>query len=208
MSNFSLLKTNNSNNNSILFNETNSIHSIKNNNNNNTSLNLYNNKENSLKYYLAPIFTVPILNIEVNENESDLELCTVEAKFPEKLPNNLNQTINYIIESGDKSFFKLNQQTGKLILIKSFDAEKQKNYKLKISTLQSTQSNLFIKSNALAHSANIIINVIDVNDFIPSFEQNFYTFQLNDQDKPGTVIGQVTAYDQDAEVIKKFNLNI
>lgn len=156
--------------------------------------------KNVSKRYFAPVFTIPILNLEVLENEDDLELCTVEAKFPEKLPTNWSHAINYIMESGDESLFELNLQTGKLILLKGLDAEKQKNYKLRIGTLQATKEDLFVTSNALAHSATIIIHVADVNDFIPNFEQNTYVFRLTEHAKIGTVVGQVTAYDQDVEV--------
>lgn len=162
------------------------------------------NEVNLRKRFFAPVFTIPILNLEVLENENDLELCTVEAKFPEKLPTNWNHSINYIIESGDESLFELNQQTGKLILLKGFDAEKQQSYKLQISTLQATQDDFFVTSDALAHSANILIHVVDVNDFIPNFEQNTYVFQLSEHAEPDTIVGQVTAYDQDAEVLKNF----
>ncbi|ETN77487.1 cadherin domain protein, partial [Necator americanus] len=51
----------------------------------------------------------------------------------------------------------------------------------------------------MAHFVTITVNVGDVNDWIPNFESSNYNFVVQEDTMPGTIIGQVTAFDQDKE---------
>lgn len=51
---------------------------------------------------LAPVFTVPQLSVMVDENEGDLELATLEAKYPDGQPG----TVTYVMQAGDPSLFR------------------------------------------------------------------------------------------------------
>ena len=42
--------------------------------------------------------------------------------------------------------------------------------------------------------------MLDVNDNAPSFEQQYYEFDLDEHASPGTVVGQVKAMDLDLDL--------
>uniref|UniRef100_A0AC34RR14 Cadherin domain-containing protein n=1 Tax=Panagrolaimus sp. JU765 TaxID=591449 RepID=A0AC34RR14_9BILA len=141
---------------------------------------------------IAPVFTTPVLSVMVEENESELELATVEARYPDGQPG----TITYVMQAGDPSLFAISSFTGTLTLLKPLDAEGEQEYVVKIGTAESAGLST---DETLPHSATITIKVIDVNDWIPNFETNNYAFAVNANTEPGTIIGQVAAFDQDRD---------
>lgn len=58
------------------------------------------------------------------------------------------------------------------------------------------------------YTALVIVEVVDVNDWIPNFELDSYQFKVNVDVKLGTAVGQIIAYDQDrtASFLEKFLL--
>ncbi|PIO60642.1 cadherin domain protein, partial [Teladorsagia circumcincta] len=52
---------------------------------------------------------------------------------------------------------------------------------------------------SMPHFVSITVHVGDVNDWIPNFESSNYNFVAQEDTMPGTIIGQVTAFDQDKE---------
>ncbi|PIO67054.1 cadherin domain protein [Teladorsagia circumcincta] len=52
---------------------------------------------------------------------------------------------------------------------------------------------------SMPHFVSITVHVGDVNDWIPNFESSNYNFVVQEDTMPGTIIGQVTAFDQDKE---------
>lgn len=56
----------------------------------------------------------------------------------------------------------------------------------------------------MAHFVSITVHVGDVNDWIPNFENSNYNFIVQEDTMPGTIIGQVTAFDQDKKVLSSF----
>ncbi|KAF1758742.1 hypothetical protein GCK72_015202 [Caenorhabditis remanei] len=60
----------------------------------------------------------------------------------------------------------------------------------------------------LAHFVSITINVADKNDWIPNFESGSYEFDVKEDTLPGTIVGQVNAFDQDRGGLEAhFNVN-
>lgn len=67
-----------------------------------------------------------------------------------------------------------------------------------------TKPKFQVKSLAIdpsqAHFVSITVNIADVNDWIPNFETPTYQFSVQEDTIPGTIVGQVTAFDQDRDV--------
>lgn len=84
------------------------------------------------------------------------------------------------------------------MLLKALDAELQQIYLLQIGIEESKNLR---KSKDLSHSAQIQIQVLDLNDFIPTFDKELYKFKLQPNATIGSVIGQVDANDQDLMVL-------
>ena len=142
---------------------------------------------------IAPVFSTPVLSVMVEENEGELELATVEAHYPDNQPG----TITYVMQAGDPSLFSVSSFTGTITLLKTLDAEADQEYVIKISTAEAAA---LANDANLPHVATITVKVIDVNDWIPNFETNNYAFAVNTNTEPGTIIGQVAAFDQDRDV--------
>lgn len=71
-------------------------------------------------------------------------------------------------------------------------------YVLKVGTLEAER--MATDEARLAHTATIYVQVADVNDWIPNFEADIYEFRVGAAARAGTLVGAVTAYDQDAKV--------
>lgn len=84
------------------------------------------------------------------------------------------------------------------MLLKALDAELQQIYLLQIGIKESKNLR---KSKDLSHSAQIQIQVLDLNDFIPTFDKELYKLKLQPNATIGSVIGQVDANDQDLMVL-------
>nr|CAD2168921.1 unnamed protein product [Meloidogyne enterolobii] len=162
-------------------------------------------KEESTR--LAPIFSSAALKIFVEENEEQLELATLSANYPDEGPG----PINYVLLAGDQSLFSINASNGVITLLKALDAESTNIpsqppiYHLKVGTIEAVELQYLengqkinlVTDTGLAHFCDIQINVVDINDWIPNFEQNLYEFTIPATAEPGTIIGQVHAFDQD-----------
>jgi hypothetical protein len=93
--------------------------------------------------------------------------------------------------------FSVSSFTGALTLLRSLDAENDQPYTVRVSTAEARDME---RSSDLAHSALVSISVVDVNDWIPNFESNSYSFAITASTSPGTIVGQVAAFDQDRDV--------
>jgi hypothetical protein len=100
--------------------------------------------------------------VYVDENDGDLELTTLEAYYPDKMPG----PITYVLKEGDQNFFSVSSYTGKLILLKPLDAEADRDYTVIVSTAEAGQ---LAQDVNCYHSVNVTIKVLDINDWIPNF---------------------------------------
>uniref|UniRef100_A0A9J2Q753 Cadherin domain-containing protein n=1 Tax=Ascaris lumbricoides TaxID=6252 RepID=A0A9J2Q753_ASCLU len=141
---------------------------------------------------LAPIFDPSKIIVDVDENETDIDLVELHAYYPDNMPG----TITYVLVVGDPSLFSVNSQTGAVHLVGALDAEAEPSYELRVTTAEASELRV---EPEFAHVAIVTVKISDINDWIPNFELNSYAFTINSSVLPGTVIGQVTAFDQDRE---------
>uniref|UniRef100_A0A1I7ZKE7 Cadherin domain-containing protein n=1 Tax=Steinernema glaseri TaxID=37863 RepID=A0A1I7ZKE7_9BILA len=142
---------------------------------------------------LAPVFNPADVSVTVKEREEQIELAKLHATYPDGAPG----SITYVMQAGDPSLFSVSSFTGTLTLLRPLDAEAGENqYTVRIGTAES--AGLAVDAQ-LPHSAEVTIRVADVNDWTPSFESDSYQFAISENTEPGTVVGQVAAFDQDRD---------
>ncbi len=95
------------------------------------------------------------------------------------------------INGPDANLFRLIQLNKesiyKLEALNSFDYEKKNKYEMEID----------LWDGNFRASALLLVNIIDVNDFAPKFEQTKYEFNLNENSPRNTFIGRIRAIDLD-----------
>ncbi|CAJ0601422.1 unnamed protein product [Cylicocyclus nassatus] len=141
---------------------------------------------------LAPVFNPPQITVTVDENESDFEIAKVHASYPD----GGSGTISYVLHKGDATMFSVSSYSGSVTLLRPLDAETDTSYTLQVSTAEA--AGLAIDPS-MAHFVSITVHVGDVNDWIPNFELTSYNFIVQEDTMPGTIIGQVAAFDQDKQ---------
>lgn len=141
---------------------------------------------------LAPVFQPAQITITADENESDIEIAKVHASYPD----GSGGTISYVLHKGDSTLFAVSSYSGSVTLLRALDAETDTSYTLQISTAEAAG---LAVDPTLAHFVSLTVHVGDVNDWIPNFESSNYNFVVQEDTMPGTIIGQVTAFDQDKE---------
>uniref|UniRef100_A0A7I4YMM1 Cadherin domain containing protein n=1 Tax=Haemonchus contortus TaxID=6289 RepID=A0A7I4YMM1_HAECO len=139
---------------------------------------------------LAPVFNPPQITVTVDENESDVEIAKVHASYPDGGTG----TVSYMLHKGDPTLFAVSSYSGSVTLLRPLDAEVDTSYMIQISTAEAAG---LAVDPTMAHFVSLTVNVGDVNDWIPNFESSNYNFIVQEDTMPGTIIGQVTAFDQD-----------
>uniref|UniRef100_A0A183BZB1 Superoxide dismutase n=1 Tax=Globodera pallida TaxID=36090 RepID=A0A183BZB1_GLOPA len=134
----------------------------------------------------------------VEENEGQMELTRLHAHFPDGGPG----PITYTLQSGDQSTFSVDPISGKVLLLRALDAESEPGqlppvHRLKVGTAEQHKPDQFVMEPGLAHSCEMTIHVVDINDWIPNFAQEKYEFKIAESATSGTIVGQVVAFDQD-----------
>ncbi|KAL3092239.1 hypothetical protein niasHT_022202 [Heterodera trifolii] len=148
---------------------------------------------------LAPVFDSAELKVFVEENEGQMELTRLHAHYPDGGPG----PITYTLRTGDQSIFSVDPISGKVMLLRALDAESEQNqqppvYRLKVGTAEQEKTEQFVMEPGLAHSCEMIVHVVDTNDWIPNFAQEKYEFKIAAEAVTnGTIVGQVVAFDQD-----------
>uniref|UniRef100_A0A914I3I7 Cadherin domain-containing protein n=1 Tax=Globodera rostochiensis TaxID=31243 RepID=A0A914I3I7_GLORO len=147
---------------------------------------------------LAPVFDSAELKVFVEENEGQMELTRLHAHFPDGGPG----PITYTLQSGDQSTFSVDPISGKVLLLRALDAESEPGqlppvHRLKVGTAEQQKTDQFVTEPGLAHSCEMTIHVVDINDWIPNFAQEKYEFKIAESATSGTIVGQVVAFDQD-----------
>ncbi|PAV82367.1 hypothetical protein WR25_07065 isoform B [Diploscapter pachys] len=139
-------------------------------------------------------FKPPQVTVEVPENsvEENMEIAKVHAEYIDGSQG----SVTYYLQKGDTTLFEVASHTGSVKLLRPLDAETDTSYSIQISTHEAASMNI---DPSLAHYATVTINIRDVNDWIPNFAEPSYTFPVREDTIPGTIVGSVSAYDQDRD---------
>lgn len=103
----------------------------------------------------------------------------------------INADIRFLITSGDiTNSFLINEHSGEILVSSPLDRERGEIVNLTIAARDRgipPQQDTF----------NIVIYLLDVNDFVPSFSQTSYELSINEGSIIGARVGQVEAVDND-----------
>ena len=106
-----------------------------------------------------------------------------------------NAEIRFLILSGDiTSSFTIDELTGEIVVSSPLDRESGAIVNL---TVAARDRGL---PAPLQNTIQVIVRLIDVNDYTPQFSQDFYTFTVNENSRLNTRVGQLTATDLDEGV--------
>ncbi|CAB4019339.1 Protocadherin Fat 4, partial [Paramuricea clavata] len=139
----------------------------------------------------APVFDRDQYSFNVSENaEIGVTIGSVSASDINK---NKEGVFIYSIENpGYVIPFDIDPTTGVITLVRELDRETHQNYTLVVVAQDFGEP-------ALRHTTNVFISVDDVNDVVPKFEQDEQRFSVSENITVGSLVGTVSAIDQDAD---------
>ena len=104
----------------------------------------------------------------------------------------LNADIRYLILTGDiTSSFTIDEMTGRITISSSLDRERGAVVNL---TVAARDRGVPLP---LQDTIQVVVKLTDVNDYIPTFTQDDYTFTVNENSRLNTRVGQLMATDLD-----------
>ncbi len=137
-----------------------------------------------------PIFTQQQYSESLQESLSVGSVVLTVRAFDED--SGTNAVVSYSIVAGNiNQAFQIDNTTGEITLANSLDFELVSSYSLSVRATNNLASNL------LASTAAAIVSVNEVNEFVPTFSRNEYTFQIQENIPAGVAVGTVEASDMD-----------
>lgn len=135
-----------------------------------------------------PVFTSTEYLTSVSEN-SPIGSSVFQIIATDK-DSGSNAEVTYSLISGHTDYFSLDSINGTIITLEISDFEEQQSFELTVKA-----SNL---DNPVFYDiAHVTIQVIDVNEYIPSFQRHLYNFSVPETIPLQTEIGSVVATDYD-----------
>ncbi|XP_073842383.1 FAT atypical cadherin kugelei isoform X2 [Musca autumnalis] len=151
----------------------------------NVSITIYVDKQN------APVFTKQLYEVTIPET-APINMPVIRLKVSDPIFGKNALVFLEIVGGNEGGEFKINPDTGMLYTQKYLDAEKTAFYTLTVSAID--QANLGVRKQS---SAKVKINILDVNDNDPIFDQKNVTVYVNENEKAGTYVTKVQARDKD-----------
>nr|XP_029535883.1 protocadherin-16-like [Oncorhynchus nerka] len=136
----------------------------------------------------APVFSSPSAVSVMEDQPVGFVVLYVVARDADQ---GENRRVSYFIETGNAGgTFSLNRNTGSLSILKPIDREEQVLFNLTIVAQDHGVP-------ALSSSQLLSVQVIDVNDQVPWFQENQYQAQITENQPAGTTVLVVSASDLD-----------
>ncbi|KAI5624969.1 protocadherin Fat 4-like, partial [Silurus asotus] len=136
----------------------------------------------------SPVFTSSEYMTSVSEN-SVIGSSVIQIIATDK-DSGTNAEVAYSLISGHTDYFSLDLINGTITTREMFDFEQQQSFELTVKAFNLDNPNLF-------DIAHVTIQVIDVNEYIPSFQRHLYNFSVLETVPLQTEIGSVVAIDYD-----------
>ncbi len=140
----------------------------------------------------APVFNREIYEVAVPET-SPPNTPVIRLKVTDRDEGKNAQVSLEIVGGNEGGEFRLNAETGMLYTAVALDAETKAFYTLTVSAID--QGNTGTRKQS---SAKVKINVNDMNDNDPVFEQSNVTIWVDENEPAGTTVTKVTARDRDS----------
>lgn len=165
---------------------------------------------------LHSIATVAVNILDINDNPPEFSMRQYSCKILENATHGtevckvyatsidigVNADIHYFIMSGnEQGKFKMDSTTGDLVLNATLDYEMSKFYFLTIQAIDGG-------TPPLSNNAYVNISILDINDNSPTFLQNLYRINVNEDIFVGSKILDVKATDEDSDVNGLVTYNI
>ncbi|KRX68303.1 Cadherin-related tumor suppressor [Trichinella sp. T9] len=142
----------------------------------------------------SPIFIQNPIYIDVVENTAMDNQFTIIGRIKAiDKDHSHNSQIFYSIVQGNTSIFQIDSASGELFMTGILDREECESYTLEIQAIDSGFP-------PLSSKATVFINVIDLNDNPPIFDQSHYRAFLSENQPPSTKVVQIHAIDKDSGV--------
>ena len=110
-----------------------------------------------------------------------------------------NKQVSFFLEPQAEHFFSIDQTTGKLSTLVTFDRESRDHYSFYVFATSGAKPLDVMQLNSSLHVAKALVNVtiIDIDDEVAKFTQPWFTFEVMENQSPGTLVGRVMAEDKD-----------
>ncbi|CAB1422219.1 unnamed protein product [Pleuronectes platessa] len=135
-----------------------------------------------------PVFSSSEYLTSVPEN-SEIGTNAIHTKATDA-DSGPNALISYSLIAGHVDTFAIDSRNGTITTLDVFDYEREQIFDLTIKASNVAGLNLF----TLAH---VVIHIVDVNEFTPTFTKKEFYFSVFKNVPVGTVMGKVTATDDD-----------
>lgn len=135
-----------------------------------------------------PVFSSSEFAISVLEN-SHIGTTVLDARATD-IDSGINAHISYSLIAGYVDRFAIDPRNGTVTTLDVFDYEQEQLFDLTIKASNTGRNTLF----GLAY---VVIQVLDVNEFIPTFMKKTFNFSVLKNVPVGTAVGEVTASDDD-----------
>ncbi|CAB4037415.1 protocadherin Fat 1 isoform X1, partial [Paramuricea clavata] len=113
-----------------------------------------------------------------------------------------NAKFQYSISGDPEHVFSIDPNIGRIELNKSVDYEMKQQYTFLVIA---TETDSIEKYSA---NQTVIVNITNINDNDPMFNESQYNFTVNEGDSVGTVLGQITAHDNDIGIYGKITYTL
>ncbi|KAM4590289.1 protocadherin Fat 4-like [Fundulus diaphanus] len=136
-----------------------------------------------------PVFSLSEYTATLREN-SKVRTNVLDVKATD-MDSGINAQISFSIIAGSLDKFAIDPINGSIITLDVFDYEHEKTFDLTIKASNTARHTLY----SLAY---VIIHILDVNEFTPTFIKERFNLSVFKNAPVGTSIGKVTATDNDS----------